>query len=164
MSASAGRPPGDEPDHRIHSPAMSTSQPVGAKRAKPSPARKRKPSPAPARQIRRRVTVQRVSPWSVLKLSLIFYFCLLLVMMVALALFWSVVINIGVIDALQEEAGRFGASVRINGGNLARIVFLVGLVNVVLWSAINVFMAFLYNLIADLVGGFRVTLAEDEVR
>ncbi len=31
---------------------------------------------------------------------------------------------------------------------------------VVVWSLINVFVAVLYNLIADLVGGIEVTLAE----
>ena len=117
--------------------------------------------PAP-RAPRRRVTVQRIHPWSVLKLSLIFYFCMLLVVMVALTLFWSVVIRLGVLEAIQAGATNFGADVRINGGNLARVTFLIGLINVVLWSAINVFMAFLYNLIADLVGGFRVTLSEDD--
>ena len=142
---------------------MSTSPQgrVAAKRSSPSAAR-RKPIPAP-RAPRRRVTIQRISPWSVLKLSLIFYFCMLLVMMVALTLFWSVVIRIGVLEAIQEAANTFGATIRINGGNLARVTFLIGLINVVLWSAINVFMAFLYNLIADLVGGFRVTLSDDDV-
>ena len=141
---------------------MSTSQRQGrpAKRA-PAPAGRRKPLPAP-RAPRRRVTIQRIHPWSVLKLSLIFYFCMLLVVMVALTLFWSVVIRLGVIEAIQEMADTFGATIRINGGNLARITFLIGLINVVLWSAINVFMAFLYNLIADLVGGFRVTLSDDD--
>ena len=141
---------------------MSTSQRQGrpAKRAA-APAGRRKPLPAP-RAPRRRVTIQRIHPWSVLKLSLIFYFCMLLVVMVALTLFWSVVIRLGVIEAIQEVADTFGATIRINGGNLARITFLIGLINVVLWSAINVFMAFLYNLIADLVGGFRVTLSDDD--
>ena len=138
---------------------MSTSQQgrVGSKR--PQPARGRTPT---ARPPRRRVTVQRIHPWSVLKLSLIFYFCMLLVVMVALTLFWSVVIRLGVLEAIQSGATEFGADIRINGGNLARVTFLIGLINVVLWSAINVFMAFLYNLIADLVGGFRVTLSEDD--
>ena len=108
------------------------------------------------------MTIQRISPWSVLKLSLIFYFCMLLVVMVALTLFWSVVIRLGVVEAIQQGADTFGATIRINGGNLARVTFLIGLINVVLWSAINVFMAFLYNLIADLVGGFRVTLSDDD--
>ena len=141
---------------------MSTSQQgrVGAKRPQPSSSTRR---PPPARAPRRRVTVQRVHPWSVLKLSLIFYFCMLLVVMVALALFWSVIINLGVIEAIQSGLGELGfLEVRINGGNLARITFLIGLINVVLWSGINVFMAFLYNLIADLVGGLRVTLSDDD--
>ena len=108
------------------------------------------------------MTVERLHPWSVLKISLIFYFCVLLVVMVGLALFWSVIIQLGVIQAVQDEADKYGAALRINGGNLARLMFLLGIVNVVLWSAINVFLAFLYNLIADLVGGLRVTLSEDE--
>ena len=140
---------------------MSTSQRGSVGRAR-SGATTRKPAAAP-RPTRRRATVHRVHPWSVLKLSLIFYFCMLLVMMVALALLWSVVIRVGVVEALQEEATKFGASVRINGGNLARITFLIGLINVVLFSGINVFMAFLYNLIADLIGGLRITLSEDDV-
>ena len=142
---------------------MSTSQRgrVAAKRSSPSAGR-RSTLPAP-RAPRRRVTIQRVHPWSVLKLSLIFYFCMLLVVMVALALFWSIVIRVGVVEAIQEAANTFGATIRINGGNLARVTFLIGLINVVLWSAINVFMAFLYNLIADLVGGFRITLSDDDV-
>lgn len=143
---------------------MSTSQrgAAGTKRSE-RPAARRSPLPPP-QMVRRRVTVERLHPWSVLKISLIFYFCVLLVAMVGLALFWSVIIQLGVIDALQEEAEKFGAAVRINGGNLARLAFLIGIVNVVLWSAINVFLAFLYNLIADLVGGLRVTLSEEDVQ
>ena len=140
---------------------MSTSRPASTGTKPPAKSTRRATIPAP-RSVRRRVTIHRVHPWSVLKLSLIFYFCMLLVGMVGLAMFWSIVIRIGVIQALQEEADKFGAAVSINGGNLARLVFLIGLINVVLWSAINVFMAFLYNLIADLVGGFRVTLSDDD--
>ena len=140
---------------------MSTSQQGRVSGKRTTAPAGRKPAAA-SRPPRRRVTIQRVHPWSVLKLSLIFYFCMLLVVMVALTLFWSVIINLGVLEAVQSGLSNFGATVRINGGNLARMVFLIGLINVVLWSAINVFMAFLYNLIADLVGGFRVTLSDDD--
>jgi hypothetical protein len=35
-----------------------------------------------------------------------------------------------------------------------------GIVFVVVWSAITVFVAMLYNLISDIIGGVEVTLAE----
>jgi hypothetical protein len=37
---------------------------------------------------------------------------------------------------------------------------LIGFAMVVLWSLINLFVAFLYNLISDIVGGVEVTLSE----
>ena len=118
--------------------------------------------PGAQRVVRRQVTVRRVDPWSVLKLSLIFYFCLLLVVMVALFVFWGVVQRLGVIEQGLEFLAELNLEVTINEGNIARAIFLVGLLNVVLWSGINVFLAFLYNLVADLLGGLRMTLAEEE--
>lgn len=97
-----------------------------------------------------------------LKLSLIFYFCVLLVVMLGLVVFWSVVNRLGIIEQGLGFLAELNLEVTINAGNIARAVFLVGLLNVVLWSGINVFLAFLYNLVADLLGGLRVTLAEEE--
>ena len=39
-----------------------------------------------------------------------------------------------------------------------------GLIGVVLWSTINVFVTFLYNLISDVVGGIEITLGEKRSR
>lgn len=114
------------------------------------------------RVVRRQVTVRRVDPWTVLKLSLIFYLCVLLVVMLGLVVFWSVVNRLGVIEQGLGFLAELNLEVTINAGNIARALFLVGLLNVVLWSGINVFLAFLYNLVADLLGGLRVTLAEEE--
>lgn len=112
--------------------------------------------------VRRRATIRRVDPWSVLKLSVIFYFCFLLVIMLGLSVFWSVILRIGVLDTLTSFLDELQLTLVINGGNIARAAFLLGLLNVVLWTGINVFLAFLYNLVADLLGGMRIELASEE--
>jgi hypothetical protein len=115
-----------------------------------------------AQVVRRRATIRRIDPWSVLKLSLIFYFCFLLVVMLGLTVFWSIINRLGLIENVIGFLDDLRIELVINGGNIARALFLLGLLNVVLWTGINVFLAFLYNLVADLLGGFRVELASEE--
>ncbi len=128
--------------------------------------RMRRPGP---RQIR--VQIRRVSPWSVLKFSLLFYFCLMLVVVVGLTILYLFLDSVGILDSIEELLGTLGfgtpssdasgvAEFRINGGFLFRTVFLIGLISAVVWSALMVFVAFLYNLISDLVGSIEVTLEE----
>ncbi|MGH2728650.1 MAG: DUF3566 domain-containing protein [Actinomycetota bacterium] len=50
----------------------------------------------------------------------------------------------------------------MSGGGIFRWLFLFGLLWAVVASAVTVFMAFLYNLIADVVGGIEVSVAERE--
>lgn len=113
------------------------------------------------RSVKRPVTIRRVDPFSVLKLSLIFYFCTLLVAMLAISLLWSVVERLGIIDQGIGILSEMALEVSIDIGNIGRAIFLFGLLNVVLLTGVNVFLAFLYNLISDLLGGVRMTLAED---
>ncbi|MGH8932218.1 MAG: DUF3566 domain-containing protein [Egibacteraceae bacterium] len=123
--------------------------------------RDREPS-TDQRVIRQAATISRVDPWTVLKLSLIFYFCFLLVVMIGLTVFWLVLSRLGVIEGLAAFLDQLQLTLVINGGNIARALFLVGVLNVILWSGINVFLAFLYNLIADVVGGLRVEFDAEE--
>lgn len=117
---------------------------------------------------RTRVVVRKIGPLSVLKFSLIFYFCVMLIVFFALMIVYALLSAIGAIDAAGRLLGYVFATGNANGpqpvvirfGRVFTWIFLVGAANVVLWSLVNVFVAFLYNLISDVVGGIELTLAE----
>jgi hypothetical protein len=132
----------------------------------------------PRRGARRtRVEVRRLSPFSVLKFSLIFYFCVFLVIYLALAIIWAILSASGVIDSLEQLLGTIfpgGAGIsptgqvstrgapplEIDTGKVFTWLFVAGCAGVVIWSFVNVFVAVMYNLISDIVGGVEVTLAD----
>ena len=113
--------------------------------------------------------LRKLGPLSVFKFSLIFYLCVMLIVYLALLIIYIVLSAGGAVDSLAKILGYvFGSGdstsgptpVVIDGRALFTWLFVAGLVFVVIWSVINVFVAFLYNLISDIVGGIEVTLAE----
>lgn len=126
-------------------------------------------------QRRIRVQIRRINPWSVLKFSLIFYVCLLVVVLVGMTILYTILSSLGVVDTLEELLTSVWAPgggdvatgpgdpvtpFQINAGYLFRTLFLIGAISTALWAAFTFFMALLYNLIADLIGGVEVTLVE----
>lgn len=109
-----------------------------------------------------RVVVRRLEPWSVLKFSLLFYFCVMLIFLFALFLLYWVLSVTGVITSFEKTLGSLMAVKRfqIDGVWVFSRLFAVGLLGVVLWSLVNLFVALLYNLVADVVGGVRVLFSE----
>lgn len=109
-----------------------------------------------------RVVVRKVGPWSVFKMSLVFYLCVMLVLLGAGVILYGMLGAMGALDSTTRLVRDLFSdrTFEINGRWLFTRALGVGLVMVVVWSLINVFVAFLYNLIADLVGGIEVTLAE----
>jgi Transmembrane domain of unknown function (DUF3566) len=117
---------------------------------------------------RTRVVVRKVGPLSVLKFSLLFYLCVMLIVYFALMIIYWLLSAVGAIDSAGRLLGYVFAtgsagetqSVDIRFGAVFGWLLLIGLGNVIVWSLVNVFVAFLYNLISDVVGGIEVTLAQ----
>ena len=122
-------------------------------------------SPKSSPRVRRVTRVVRdIDPWSVFKIGLIFHFVIYLIALVALVLLWSVASATGTIDNIQQFMKSFGwESFQFNGGQLFVNVMILGLLAVVLGTALWVLAATIFNLITDLVGGIRVTVLEEEV-
>jgi hypothetical protein len=88
------------------------------------------------------------------------------------AVLFMILDAIGVLSPVEDFIGDFGfgttvgqqeqarAVFEIDFGWVMRTLFLIGSISFALWSAFTMFMALLYNLIADLVGGVEVTLVE----
>lgn len=121
-----------------------------------------KPRAKKAQRRHARVVIRKVGPWSVFKLSVVFYFCVMLVLLGAGIILYGMLGAIGALDSTTRLIRDLFADQDfvINGRWLFSRGLTVGLVMVFVWSLINVFIAFLYNLISDLVGGVEVTLAE----
>ncbi|MEO8163736.1 MAG: DUF3566 domain-containing protein [Ilumatobacteraceae bacterium] len=114
----------------------------------------------------RRVTrvIRDIDPWSVFKVGLVFNLVLYLVVIVAAVLLWSVASATGTVDNIERFMESFGwESFSFNGWQLFRSMIILGLMFAVLLTGMWVLAVTVFNLIADLVGGVRVTVLEQEV-
>jgi hypothetical protein len=116
----------------------------------------------PMRRVRR--TVQHVDPISVLKLSVIFYAVFLVLWLLFVAVVFWLLQAAGLFDTLEEILGPQGLvvenSFEIGLWTVEKWAFLIGLTFAILASLFNLFLAFLYNVAADVVGGVEVTFVE----
>jgi hypothetical protein len=127
--------------------------------------RRRRFRPA-ARRVKR--TLRHVDPITVLKLSLIFYACLIVVGLVSVAIVYSWLDGIGLFKAIEDIArgSEFlnkGESLGVTLWVVERWTFLIGLALGLVASLANVFLAVLYNVAADLVGGLGMTFVERDL-
>jgi hypothetical protein len=117
--------------------------------------------------VRASMQIRRVDPWSVLKVSAVLSVALFFVWMIAVAFLYLVLggmgvwskLNSNVGDLLTSASGQTGGEL-VSSGTIFGGAALIGLVNIVLLSALATVGAFIYNLTTDLVGGVEVTLAD----
>ncbi|MCB0942634.1 MAG: DUF3566 domain-containing protein [Mycobacterium sp.] len=116
--------------------------------------------------VRATMQIRHIDPWSALKVSLLLSVALFFVWMIAVAFLYLVLGGMGVWSKLNSNVGDLLTSTSGGGGELVSsgTIFggaaLIGLVNIVLLTAMATIGTFIYNLSTDIVGGIEVTLAD----
>jgi hypothetical protein len=116
------------------------------------------------RRVRR--IIRKVDPWTVFKVSAIFWLVAGLGLVLGLVMFWSVLKAAGIpqsitdvlieITLLEEGANPFG-----NDEQFLRLAVFGSLVWSVLGTGLTTLAAVMYNLVSDVVGGVEVIMLEE---
>jgi hypothetical protein len=128
------------------------------------------PPPKPQRRTRPRVrkvtrVVRSVDAWSVFKVAVIFFVAMGVVIVTAGVLLWNLAQSTGTLDNVEgffREAFNYD-TFKLDSDVLFHALLTLTALFVVAGTGLAVVMAVLFNLIADLTGGIRVTVLEREV-
>ncbi|WRS30807.1 DUF3566 domain-containing protein [Actinomycetaceae bacterium MB13-C1-2] len=113
------------------------------------------------------VTIARIDAWSVLKTSFLISIAIGIATVVAAIVLWFLLDGMGVFGSMEDFLTELNAE-RFLGlleyMRLPRVISystILGVANVVIFTAMSALAALLYNLIAALVGGIRVSLMDE---
>jgi hypothetical protein len=116
---------------------------------------------------RARLTVKRIDPWTTLKFAFVYGLAGMVVLLVSVIVLYGVVDAMGVISSIRNFLGDVsdsssgpGLAAWLGFDRVMLVAIIVGLINVVLFTAFATLTAFIYNVCTDIVGGVEVTLAE----
>ncbi|MFF0633973.1 DUF3566 domain-containing protein [Nocardia sp. NPDC004151] len=118
--------------------------------------------------LRATVQLRHIDPWSTLKVSLVISVAMFFVWMLAVGLLYLVLEGMGVWERLNSTVSTFtdsssdSSSALIDAGTVFGYAGVIGLINVVLLTALSTVGVFVYNQCTDLVGGIQVTLSDPD--
>jgi transmembrane protein DUF3566 len=169
------RPPGMNPPPTapVSGAGQQAGGPAKAQVAEAVRAARATVSAAASRGPRRaRLHLKRIDPWSVMKFSFAVSLVLFIVMVVATSVLYLALDTMGVFDSVNQSLSSLigtsssgnqgGFSLQITAKGVIGIAALLGVVNMVLFTALSTLAAFIYNVCSDLVGGIEVTLSEKD--
>nr|NLD40549.1 DUF3566 domain-containing protein [Actinomycetales bacterium] len=114
-----------------------------------------------------RLSVARVDPWSIMKLGFLLAVAFGIMTVVASAIIWGVLDSMAVFDKINTlllDIGNeqlLGLMEFVKFDRVMSLSTLVAVLNVVLLTALSTLGAFLYNIVAALVGGIHLTFTDD---
>ena len=129
-----------------------------------------RPTGAGAVRARRvKLTVSRVDPWSAMKMSFLVSVALGIAGVVMVAVLWMILSGMGVFSEVNrlvgtifnDPANPFDLMDFLGFGRVLSLSIVVGVIDVVLITALSTLGAFLYNICSALVGGIQLTLTDD---
>lgn len=158
--------PPDQTPHAPHAPHIQHAPPPAAPSAPQAP-RGLPQAVLGGEPLRATVQVRRIDPWSTLKITLVISVAMFFVWMIAVALLYMVLAGMGVwerlnstfTDMVSPDSGSVGL---IDAGTVFGYAGVIGLINVVLFTALATVGTFIYNQCCDMVGGIQVTLADPD--
>jgi nitrogen fixation-related uncharacterized protein len=120
-----------------------------------------------------KLTVSRADPWSVMKMSFLISVAIGIAGVVMVAVLWLVLNGMGVFNDIERtvssvlSSGATGGGTQftlmdyIGFGRVVSLAIVIGVIDVILLTALSTLGAFLYNLCSALVGGLQLTLTDD---
>lgn len=135
----------------------------------PGPAQQPRPAVQRASGPRKvRLSLAKVDPFSVLKLSFLVSVGIGIATVVAAIVIWQVLNGMGVFSEINRLAvqiagdkSTFDVNEYVGLGRVVSLATVIAVINVALLTALSTLGAFLYNLASGLVGGLHVTLSDD---
>jgi hypothetical protein len=144
-----------EGSHRPDAPAGAAATPAASR-------------PSAPRRVK--LSVSRVDPWSVMKMSFLLSVAVGIAGVVMVASLWMILSGMGVFadinrtveEVLNTSSGStFDLMDYIGLGRVVSLSIVIGVIDVILLTAISTLGAFLYNVCSSLVGGLQLTLTDD---
>lgn len=158
--AAPPKPPVKPADDAYASELPDLSEPAQRRPA----ARRPQVSAGPRGPLRASMQIRHIEPWSALKVSLLLSTALFFVWMIAVAVLYVALGAMGVWSKLNSNVGDLltnnTATELVSAGSIFGGAALIGLVNIVVLTALATLGAVIYNLSTDVVGGVEVTLAD----
>jgi hypothetical protein len=114
---------------------------------------------------RSRRIVRRLDTWTVAKVSMIFYLCALLVIVIAGIVVWNIASAFGVLHSIDKSVRTLFSyqSFTLHAGTALEYTVAAGFVIAIIGTIINTLAALVYNLISDVVGGVQVVVVADDI-
>jgi hypothetical protein len=126
------------------------------------------PSVAVPKARRMKLSLTKVDPWSVAKVSFLLSIAFGIIQIVAVSILWWLLSAVGLFDKVNtviSQTGLSGSGVDVNSflgyGQVVSWVTIFAVFEVILIVILATISAFLYNVVSSLVGGVHVTLGDD---